>query len=272
MSEWPLQQVRIVAGYPKSGTTWLRLFLRAYEEPEKFDINEHPEWDISDTAPSWWWRVSPIPPQHLTFPEVAALKGAVYAHIARTYPGAMVRTHWATTQVTVPSPLVEKAIYVVRDPRDVAVSLAHHRGVKMEEAAEFLANKGHCGTTPWGFPEYYGHWSDHVDSWTGAGSRAFLLLRYEDMKAKPVETFSRVVEFWKGKWNTERVEEAIRLTKFERLVEMEMDQGFVESSDKAERFFRRGVVGAWRREMPLALAVRIRKEHRAVMDRLGYLE
>ena len=66
------------------------------------------------------------------------------------------------------------AIYMIRDPRDVAVSLAHHQSVPLTSASRLLAGgrDPRSRTREAGsrladntLPQYVGSWSEHVCSW-----------------------------------------------------------------------------------------------------------
>src|SRR5258708_4737426 len=79
-------------------------------------------------------------------------------------------------------PRYKKIIYVVRDPRDVAVSNYHW---EMKQRSMGDAYPIETFVSRWMEPVYWarlGSWGDHVTSWlsTRQGSEGFLLLRYED--------------------------------------------------------------------------------------------
>src|SRR5712691_2091969 len=88
-------------------------------------------------------------------------------------------------------------VYIVRDPRDVAVSFYHHN-VKagnivdeypMEEfIPRFIAAE---------FDTKWGSWADNVMSWRCMrhNDSRFLLLRYEDMKLNPAGELARLALF-----------------------------------------------------------------------------
>jgi hypothetical protein len=79
------------------------------------------------------------------------------------------------------------AIYVVRDPLDVAVSYSHHYGVSLGEAVAAMNRPGNQSiSNQENFVyELHGSWSEHVRSWTAMPNRALHVVRYEDMAEQP---------------------------------------------------------------------------------------
>src|ERR1700736_5647469 len=77
-------------------------------------------------------------------------------------------------------PRYKKVIYIVRDPRDVAVS-NYHWELKLRSVKEGYPIEDFVPR--WMAPEFWpriGSWGDHVGSWlaTRQGKEGFLLLRY----------------------------------------------------------------------------------------------
>ena len=82
------------------------------------------------------------------------------------------------------------AIYVVRNPLDVAVSMTHHFGLTLDEAIERLGNEQVATANDAMFvTQILGSWSLHVKSWADLASERVLVLRYEDLLEKPGEAF-----------------------------------------------------------------------------------
>lgn len=86
------------------------------------------------------------------------------------------------------------AIYVVRDPRDVAVSYAAYVGQDINAVIGFVENPGaaNAGGAAQVF-ELISSWSAHARSW--AESKGVLLLRSEDRLSAPAAHFARIVRF-----------------------------------------------------------------------------
>lgn len=69
-----------------------------------------------------------------------------------------------------------------------------------------------------------------------------------------------------------RLEEAIRLTRFDALKAAEEETGFEERSSLAEAFFNRGVAGGWRDILSATQVKEIVAANHAAMRRFGYLD
>jgi hypothetical protein len=99
-----------------------------------------------------------------------------------------------------------------------------------------------------------------------------LLVRYEDLLRDAEGEFHRVLDFLGLPWEQQRVQEALRLSSFERLQEEEQRRGFLERPSSSPVFFRAGKAGSWREQLPTELARQIVADHGAVMAKFGYAE
>jgi hypothetical protein len=82
------------------------------------------------------------------------------------------------------------AVYIVRNPLDVAVSYAHHLAGSIDQAIDLVNTKNaETAVSDKQVYELYGSWSQHALSWTRKPHRAIYVMRYEDMLAEPHKTF-----------------------------------------------------------------------------------
>lgn len=163
-------------------------------------------------------------------------------------------------------------IYIVRNPLDVAISYAHHLGKPIDFAIDFLnlKNAETSGTAKQVY-EVYGSWSQHVLSWTRKPHPAIYVMRYEDMLGDPKKTFGALARHLLFTPTDEQLADAIDRSSFEKLKEQEEKAGFLERSEKAERFFRDGRAGQWKEVLTPAQIARIVDAHKEQMERFGYL-
>jgi hypothetical protein len=119
--------------------------------------------------------------------------------------------------------------------------------------------------------ELLGSWSEHVESWTARPSSGLHVVRYEDMLDKPQATFGGIAAFLGLKPPRERLERAIARSSFKVLQDKERRHGFKEKSEKAERFFREGRAGQWRKLLGPEQIDRVVSAHSHQMQRFGYL-
>ena len=163
------------------------------------------------------------------------------------------------------------AIYVVRNPLDIAASLASHMGFTIEGASTFMCREAALLSDSERFIRVpLRSWSTHVKSWTVRPHPSLLVLRYEDMAGAPEETFGKVARFLNLERSPEQIRKAIDFTSFDRLKAEEEETGFRESSKLGDSFFRKGKVGTWREELTLEQAQRIARYNAEQMRRFGY--
>lgn len=160
-------------------------------------------------------------------------------------------------------------IYVVRDPRDVASSYAHHYGFSLDEAIDRMGRPMWITQPGKGsFYQFTGTWSENVESW--ADAEGVHVIRYEDLHNAPVDTFRGVLRFLGLSGYVPRVKRAIENASFRRLKAEEDEKGFVEASERGT-FFRQGKAGGWKDVLSPEQVARIEFDHGAVMRRMGYL-
>lgn len=269
-----------LASYPKSGNTWTRSFLHNLLRPadDTFDINAMNELTAGGAARRWYQPLLPRPLAACTLEEVARVRPQAQAALAASADGLVfVKTHAAMVD-DLGTPSINKdvtsgAVYIVRHPLDVAVSLASHMGTTIDEAIRAMATDD--ARTDNGADQAYepmGSWSQHVLSWTRKPHRALHVMRYEDMLASPAETFGRLCAFLRLAPTRDELQAALDKSSFARLQAAEALHGFGERPPAAPRFFREGRVGAWAKHLTRAQIDRICARHRAQMSRFGYCD
>jgi hypothetical protein len=164
------------------------------------------------------------------------------------------------------------AIYIVRNPLDVAISLAHFSNVSVDRAIDDMATPGYgVKTTREHVRTIWGSWTENVGSWSGRPHPTILVVRYEDLVARPREAFGGIARHLMMTLADEQLDRAIEMTGFERLREKEAADGFNEKPRETARFFRQGQVGQWREQLSEEQIARIVKTHQPTMRRFGYL-
>ncbi|MEX2648692.1 MAG: sulfotransferase domain-containing protein [Alphaproteobacteria bacterium] len=268
-----------LASFPKSGNTWLRVFLlNLLRNPATpTDINNLTKLTAVDGLADWYRHVDPRPPTELNLEEVAKLRPRVHQFMTTIFPdNVFVKTHSALmSDFGVPLITLEVtagAIYVIRNPLDVAVSYSHHLAKSIDATIALMGRKGARTENIEGWvSEVIGSWSENVETWTARPHPTLHVVRYEDMKAETLKTFGGIARFLGLEPPRDRLERALRLSSFKVLQEQERRHGFVEKSKVAERFFRAGEVGQWRTALSVDQVERIVADHGAQMARYGYL-
>ncbi len=267
-----------LASYPKSGNTWLRAFLAnlVANRPTPVPLAELPSYGRLEADPELYSQLAGRPSTELSFDELCALRPQVHAAIAAAAPRTVfVKTHsMAGVHDGVPllTPQVSAgAICVVRNPLDVAISMAHHFAIDLDAAIDYLGDERAASENSALFvSEFLGSWSAHAKSWADMEGPRILVLRYEDLIDKPAKHFGKVAKLI-GVDDRARVERAVAHASFASLAGMERRDGFVEVPIKGQRFFRAGRINQWREALSRDQVQRVIARHREQMQRFRYV-
>lgn len=268
-----------LASYPKSGNTWIRAFLANLiaNRSDPVPLNDLSHYCEDEARPELFATVAGKPSTELSVEEILAIRPQVHALIAANARGTrFVKTHNHAGSLD-GHPLhnmsvTAGAIYVVRNPLDVAVSVRHHFGLSPDAAIERLGNEQVATANDALFvTQFLGSWSQHVRSWADLTSDRVLVLRYEDLIEKPAKAFAKVARLVGIGQDRARIERAVKHAAFRSLAGMESRHGFVEASDKTTRFFRDGTMNQWRQALGRDQVLRVIAAHREQMARFGYV-
>ncbi|HET7717027.1 MAG TPA: sulfotransferase domain-containing protein [Bauldia sp.] len=277
-----------IASYPRSGNTWTRAFisslLRVQEDPDvdNLDINQIDVAGGVENAAALYPRFLGKPASLATPAEIAAVRPWVQAALVESAGRPIyLKTHLANAKDH-GAPLINMsvslgAVYIVRNPLDVAISYARFAGAPIDKAIEWMATSG-FGFVRSRFDghervrEIMGSWSENVASWVDPPHPAVLVVRYEDMLAEPYQVFSRIARHLQIKATRQQILRAMELSSFERLRAQESASGFKEKPQSGgESFFRSGRAGQWRETLSEDQVARIVAAHRPLMKRFRYL-
>jgi hypothetical protein len=271
-----------IASYPKSGNTWTRAFLHnliriiAGEDGEQ-DINAMNEYSTWDISLELFKQIMDKDPREVDRAEIAAARPRVQEMIAERTDGlSFVKTHNALMMdrgvPTINSAVTSGAIYIVRNPLDVAISYSHHMGATIDHAIDFMEQTGlETKVTEKSVYEVYGSWSEHVLSWTRKPNRAVYIMRYEDMIKDTKKIFGALARHLLMMPTDEQLSKAIELSSFERLKQQESEAGFRERPKGSKQFFREGKTDQWKDLLTRRQIRRIVTAHQIQMRRFGYL-
>jgi len=263
-----------LASYPKSGNTWVRAFLLNYIKdsgtPE--NINDLADISVPEPLVTFFQPLTSEKVQNLTGPKIQALRPRAHAALAARGKAVFVKTHNANLGFhDIPLCTQEHtggAIYIVRDPRDVALSYAAYTGWSLDDIIALMANpQAAIAPDEKQVFEFLADWSTHVTSWVAAPSR--VLVRYEDLLKAPETYFARILRYIGTEPDPARLARAIQHTNFATLSAQEQKSGFAAHRSN-NPFFRTGQAGQWQTALSPAQQAQIIANHRAVMEKLDY--
>lgn len=287
MSRWRTngkQGIFWLASYPKSGNTWMRILLSnlLYPEQAPVDINQIPATQFSVVSRPFFDEMTGLSASDLTFEEIDRLRPDVCrSWLTKNHEVTFLKIHDAypagdTQYPVIPEDISLGAIYMVRNPLDVAVSYAHHINRSLEKTIDLMCRKDAllCGKPdrlPLQLPQRLLSWSGHIDSWLNS-PLAVHVVRYEELLRDPLPNCAAIIDFLGFEFNESQIETAIKHSSFERLQQQETRSGFIERMVPTQNFFRSGTIGSWKKSLDSRQVDRIISEHHLWMSRLGYLD
>ncbi len=269
-----------LSSYPKSGNTWARIFLTNYlfeETDNPFGnidkINSYPRkkyfnflekkdfTTLTERENSF--------KQYILSQEKINLNGELNLLKSHSFCGALNSNNFSNSNNTA------GFIYFVRDPRSVAISLAHHNSETIENVVKMMINKNQFmqPDNNDGLIEFFSSWKFNYLSWKNS-KYPKLIIKYESMKKNPYESFKSMLnfisKFKKIEINENKIHKIIKKCEFTNLQNFEKKKGFKERKGN-DLFFRKGIVDEWKNRLPKNLNEQIKKEFKDEMDELGYL-
>lgn len=236
-----------IVSYPRSGNTWTRFLIA-----------------------------------NLTHPD----EPATFANIERLVPDSEAQS--SRYLKSIPRPRLikshqyfdhrfKKVIYIVRDPRDVALSYYDFQrkyrqiedGYPLSQSVNDFVG-GRLSSADWGT------WGENVGSWLATRHKqaGFLLLRYEDMLVDTERELAKIAVFLGIEPSRPLLAQAINLSSAERMRGLEKIQGSEWVTTKNKRsdipFIRTASSGGWKNLLPPDAITAIESAWGPLMTTLGY--
>jgi hypothetical protein len=174
------------------------------------------------------------------------------------------------------------AIYVVRDPRNVVTSMAHHYQLTEKDSLErILDNNLFIGKTNTHADIFLSSWNLNYLSWKKLRDRV-LIIKYEDLIHKKKEILINVFNFFetlgmkKSSFDLAKLEKVIETTEFDKMKKLEQNVEFTESvvdkkTGKKIPFFNLGPKNHWKDILKVETVEKLEKNFKKEMQELGYL-
>ena len=174
------------------------------------------------------------------------------------------------------------AIYIVRDPRNVVTSVAHHYQLSENEALDRMLDKNlFIGKTKTHADVFLSSWNLNYISWKKLKDRV-LFVKYEDLINNKKETLIKVFKFFeklgmkKTSFDIAKLDKVIETTEFEKMKKLEKKVEFTEAvidknTQKRRTFFNLGPKNKWENILGEETLKRIETAFKNEMQDLGYL-
>ncbi len=180
--------------------------------------------------------------------------------------GVTRRQHFSS-RTLLPRPEYRRVVYLLRDGRDVMVSFLHYVAALERKKLDFLE----FVTSPNSHSSC--QWHEHVEAWMQNPFGAqMLIIKYEDLLEQPVNQLERFCQFINLPRERSYLVGVAEAAQFRNLRDKEARVGFG-CSDRwpADKFFfRRGVAGSHKDEMPPKVLAAFLKAAGETLQRQGY--
>jgi hypothetical protein len=267
-----------LASYPRSGNVWLQSFLhnlivdaRQAPSPEKISGFCTPEsaalhFTTFDSRPlSAWSRDETAARRAEAHQAITELRSDNVFASTR----AALASHGGAATIAMEH--TAAAIYLVRNPLDVAVSLAASSDATIDEAIIRLGSEYETENSDRYAYEYQGSWSTNVLSWTRQRHAGLHILRYEDMLAVPERALAPLATFLGFDSSPERLDRAIRFSSFADLSLEQEKYTLAGSAGNTPPPLRVGKSDQWRDVLSVDQVRRIVDRHGEQMERFDYI-
>jgi len=174
-------------------------------------------------------------------------------------------------------------IYIVRDPRNVVNSLAHHYNFSLDEATNTMIDKKKfMSRTDKNAEVFAGSWNFNYNSWKNLEqNKKYFLIKYEDLIKNKKSIILKVFKFlnslgMKLDIDMIKLNKVIKTTEFEKMKVKEQKETFTEAmfdekTGKRKIFFNLGPKNDWRTNLDKKNKEKIEKAFSKEMEELGYL-
>ena len=220
-----------LASYPKSGNTLLRSILSAYFFSDKGDFSFNNLYKISQfPAVDNFLRLGiNIENDDEVFKNFINAQNLINQENTKA---KFFKTHSSLSKINGCDFTDLKntlgVIYIVRDPRNVVTSFAHHYNMTIDEATKEMISKTRYMTRTTKISSVFlGSWSINYNSWKKFNEKSrYLLIKCEDLVSKKKGTLLKVFKFLESiglsvKLDMVKLNKAIKSTDFDKMKDME---------------------------------------------------
>ena len=271
-----------IASYPKSGSTWVRAFLSTYlySKDGSFNmdilekmIGEFPDHNILNKfmTSKDFHNLTKVSKNWIKVQEIINTnKKLIFlkTHSAHCNINGNVFTNKNNTLAF---------IYIVRDPRNVILSLANHFGISQKESSNIIINKMRIlypmiknTVLP---ATFIGDWENHYLSWKKFNEVNNIIIRYEDLINNTEDTFKKIIiflsKFTEIEYYEKKLNDSVNSTQFNKLQKYEKKYGFI--MGQMNKFFYLGQENNWQNLLNPEIEKKIRTAFDSEMRQLNYI-
>ena len=281
-----MKKIVWVCSYPKSGNTFLRAMLYAFFYSKDGTFKQDYLKNISEFPRDFF----DFKPKNNFLNEVKEY-GKIQKKISSADKDVIfLKTHSANLIINETFPTINKdytvcSIYIVRDPRNVILSLKNHYNLDIKKSFSLLTNeKNFISMNNKDLSKGYTlilDWASNYLSWKNQKSINTIFVKFEDLVFKQEKTFkyilSKLKEFINLEIDNKKIENVIKTTNFKYLRQLEEKEGFIENkimgiSDNKNFFFNKGPEQNFNKDLDPGILEEINKKYKNLLYELNYVK
>ena len=281
-----MKKIIWISSYPKSGNTFLRAMLSAFfyskdgifKQDYLKNVAEFPR-DFFDLKSS-----------NNFLNEIKEYE-KIQKKISSTDKEIIfLKTHLANLTINKIYPTINKdysicSIYIVRDPRNVILSLKNHYNLDIKECLNFLMNdKNFICMKNKELSKGYTlilDWASNYLSWKNQKNINTIFIKFEDLVLEQEKTFIHILNELKKFMNLDidqkKIENVVKTTNFKYLRQLEENEGFIENKimgikDNKNFFFNKGIEQNFNKDLDPSIIEEIKNKYKNLLLELNYLK
>jgi len=281
-----MKKIIWISSYPKSGNTFLRTMLSAFfyskdgifKQDYLKNVAEFPR-DFFDLKSS-----------NNFLNEIKEYE-KIQKKISSTDKEIIfLKTHLANLTINKIYPTINKdysicSIYIVRDPRNVILSLKNHYNLDIKECLNFLMNdKNFICMKNKDLSKGYTlilDWASNYLSWKNQKNINTIFIKFEDLVLDQEKTFiyilNKLKKFMNLNIDKKKIQNVVKTTNFKYLRQLEEKEGFIENKimgiqGNKNYFFNKGIEQNFNKDLDPAITEEIKKKYKNLLLELNYLK
>ena len=291
-----------IASYPKSGNTWLRVFISSILYSDDGIVNLENLKQINQYPLISHFDGLIDNPRNINVKKENDVK-KIFSNLIASQDKInldnkikFLKTHFVCTKILGHNFTNYNntlgVIHIVRDPRNIVTSVKNHWGHKnIDESCDFILSERQWLTYNLqnedlkkkdfpdnSFPTLISSWKTHYNYWNKV-KKNYIIIKYENLIQNPEEEFNKLVIYLENilniKIGKKKVKNAIETSTFKNLQSLEdqskFDEGKTSKQGNKIRFFNLGKDNKWEKILPENIRVKIEKNFTFEMKKLGYL-